>query len=372
MTGAPSEASFPGRTRPVAEGDVPELAALHRRVFGPSPEPAAGRLEDLFREIFCHHPWNGAGIGGGVRSLVQEDERDRIVGCLGAMPRPMVLEGRPLTAAVSHHFMVDPDRRAAPIAVGLLRELFAGPQDLTVAEGNEASRRLWTALGGHAPVAFALHWFHPLRPAAHALDRATRRGLPRPVTGLARAPAALADLAVQRLPGSPLREHPSGLEAGTLDPATLKACIGRLGARRSLRPRYDEGSLDWVLRTLTRWRGPEALRKVALREGGRTVGWYLYHVRPDRVAEVVQVGADGAAAPRVLDHLFRDARLQGATTVTGRLDPALLPALSERHCLFHRGAGSSWLLVHSAHEDVLSACHRGNAFLTHLEGEWWS
>lgn len=370
MSGPPAAPPRRGRIRPVAEDDLPALVALHRRAFGPPPDPsAARRLEELFRQVFCRHAWNGKRP---LRSLVHEDEGGRIVGCLGAMPRPMVLDDRPLTAAVSHHFMVDPARRAAPIALGLLRELFSGPQDLTVAEGNESSRRLWTALGGTAPVAFALHWVRPLRPAAHVLARARRRGLPGPVATFASGPAALADLALQKVPGSPLREHPAELEAHDLDPTTLGACIDRLGGRRRLRPCYDDRSLDWVLRTLTRWRGPDALHKAVLREGDRAVGWYLYHVRPDRVAEVVQVGADETTAPRVLDHLVEDARRHGATAITGRLDPALLPAMSERRCLLHRRPGSAWLLVHSRHEAVLSACHRGDAFLTHLEGEWWA
>lgn len=368
-----SLAASPRRSgsRPVTEADLPQLTALHRKAFGPSPEPAARHLEGLFRDIFFHHPWRDE--NGDVEALVHEDPDGRIVGCLGAMPRPMALDGRRVTAVVSHHFMVDPDRRAAPIALSLLRELFQGPQDLTLADGNESSRRLWTALGGVAPLAFAFHWFYPLRPAAHAVERAGRRGLPRPLAGLARVPAALADLALHKVPGSPLRERSSGrLAVAELDAPTLEACIRRLAAPRSLRPCYDERSLAWVLRTLTRWRGADALHKAALRDGGRTVGWYVYHVRPDRVAQVVQLGTDQPAAPEVLDQLFRDARRHGATAVTGRLDPRMLPALSERHGLFHRGPGSTWLLVHSRHPDVLGACQRGDAFLSHLEGEWWS
>lgn len=358
-------------SRPLTEDDLPHLTALHRKAFGPPPGPAAGRLEGLFREIFFHHPRRDD--HGGFRSLAHEDPDGRIVGCLGAMPRSMELDGRRLTAAVSHHFMVDPDHRAAPIALGLLRELFQGPQDLTLADGNESSRRLWTALGGVAPLAFAFHWFHPLRPAAHAVERARRHGLPRPLAGLARAPAALADLAVRRAPGSPLRERSSGrLAVAELDAPTLAGSIGRAAAPRSLRPCYDEGSLAWVLRTLTRWRGADALHTAALSDGGRTVGWWIYHVRPDHVAQVVQLGAEQPATREVLDQLLLDARRHGATAVTGRLDPQMLPALSERHGLFHRGPGSTWLLVHSRHPDVLDACHRGDAFLTHLEGEWWS
>jgi hypothetical protein len=113
-----------------------------------------------------------------------------------------------------------------------------------------------------------------------------------------------------------------------------------------------------------------------LRAGGALAGWHLWFLRPGgpggRVAEAVQVGATEEAALDVVDHLLADARRRGAVAVAGRLEPALMPALSERLSLFHRGRGPSWLLAHSRDERILRAVHVGDAFLTRLEGEWWA
>jgi len=54
----------------------------------------------------------------------------------------------------------------------------------------------------------------------------------------------------------------------------------------------------------------------------------------------------------------------------GQVDPAFFHALSKKDCLFHHDGGS-WMLVHSRHPELLHAIHRGDAFLTRLEGEWW-
>ena len=52
-----------------------------------------------------------------------------------------------------------------------------------------------------------------------------------------------------------------------------------------------------------------------------------------------------------------------------RVDPRNVQELSYRHC-WCRWDGTS-TLVHSRHPDVMAAIHRGDAFLSRLEGEWW-
>ena len=86
---------------------------------------------------------------------------------------------------------------------------------------------------------------------------------------------------------------------------------------------------------------------------------------------MVQLGASEETAGAVLDHLARDARRRGVLAVTGLLDPTLLPAFSERLSLLHRGRSATWLLVHGRSERAVRALRTGDAFFTHLEGEWW-
>ena len=65
-----------------------------------------------------------------------------------------------------------------------------------------------------------------------------------------------------------------------------------------------------------------------------------------------------------------DARTHGSLALAGRLEPKYMAALSEFNCIFmHR---NSSLVVHSANHDIVNALHRGDAFFTRLEGEWWT
>lgn len=363
---APAVRTSRGRLRPLAEDDLDAVVALHGRTFGPSEMPPA-ELRSYLAELFFRHPW----ADDGIRSLVYEEGPGELVGCLGAMPRPMVLDGEPIVAAVSHNFMVDPEHRSSMAAIELMRALFSGPQDLTLAEGNDSSRRLWTALGGSTSLAYSIRWTHPLRPARQALQVLERRGhLGRFTSTGLRPVAALADAVAARLPRSPLRPAGPGAPARELDAGSLVQGIERLSRRRSLRPSYDADALTWLLSALRLRSDRGALRTALVGPGG----WYLYYARPGGVGEVVQVGATEESAGPVLDHLLRDARRQGLLAVSGLLDPPLVPALSERACLFHRGRSATWLLVHgrgAAGDRAARALHTGDAFFTHLEGEWW-
>lgn len=357
-----------GHVRPIVEDDLGSIAALHREVFGPGTSSQA-ELRSFLLDLFFGHPWPDERLP----SLLYEEAGD-IVGCLGVMPRPMSIDGRPVLAALSHNFMVAPQRRSTMAALEMLRAFFAGPQTLSFAEGNEASRRLWSAMGGTTSIAYSFRFTLPLRPARFAISRLAGRGLPAPLASALRPPAAAIDQAAARLVRSPFRRPKPDprIAAEPLDAATLAECIDRASRRRSLRPRYDVASLERMLDITDRRPDQGPLRRVLLRKDERIVGWYLFFPERPTCAAVLQVGFAEDAAPEVLDHLFHDAWAHGACAITGLLEPGLLPALSERPCLFHRGAGDRWLLVHSRDERVQRALHTGDAFYTHLEGEWWA
>ena len=367
MRSAAALSAARGRIRPLAEDDLDPVVALHRRTFGAGEIPAED-LPDYLRELFFEHPW----ADERVPSLVYQDPDGEVVGCLGVMPRPMALDGEPILAAVSHNFMVAPERRSTPVAFELMRALFAGPQDLSLAEGNDASRRIWTATGGSTSLLYSFRWTCPLRPARHALDLMGRRGhLGRPLAALLRPLAGAADRAAARLPRSPLRPPATALAAEELDGETLAACVERFSRRRALRPVYDARAIEWLFGALALRRDRGTLRKVLLRKGGEVAGWYLCYAPSGGAAYVIQIGATEESAGEVLDHLLADARARGSIAVTGLLDPPLLPALSERLAPFHRGRSATWLLTYGRDPRVLRALEAGDAFFTHLEGEWW-
>lgn len=346
--------------RPLRDGDIPQIAQLYARIFGPRP---AAALLPYLRRIFCDHPWRDPTIP----SLVWE-AGGRILGCLGVMPRPMSFDGRPIRAAVSHSFMVEPAERSTLAAVELVKAYRNGPQDVSLAEGNDTARRIWEGLGGSTVLLYSLRWIRPIRPIGSLVwaMRGPRRAAPRAIPRIA---ADLLDAAAARLPGTPFHRTPPRAGAAPLDAPALLAAIDEVSKTRRLRPAYDRRSVEWLLGALgSRSGGGMRLRSV--REGsGRLLGWYLYHVTAHRVAEVAQFGASPEAAPDVLDALRRDAWAEGAVAVSAPLDPALIPALARARCLFT--SSGSWLLASARDPVILEAILRGDAFLTRLEGEGW-
>jgi hypothetical protein len=359
---APRPETRAGRVRALTPADLPAVARLHALAF-PARRMGAAEVEQYLAEIFCGHPWQDDALP----SLVYESRPGHVSGCLGVMPRPMLFRGRPMTAAISHHFMVEPDQRATLAAVHLVRAFLSGPQQLSMAEGNDLSRKFWEGLHGTTSFLYSLHWFRPLRPAGWALAMS---GWPRPVRTLAQPLAAAIDAVVRRSGRGWSAAPPADLLTAPLDAATLAAAFEGGRDARALVPKYDGASLRWLLRVLADKTSSGDLQQVAVRDSrGRLLGWYLYYLRPGRAGEVLQIGGPPQHAAATFDHLLAHAHARGAVALSGRLEPPLVPVLAARRCLFR--AGASWMLVHSSNRDLVDAIHRGDALLSPLEGEWW-
>ena len=165
------------RIRPFTPDDIPEVVDLHKRVF-PGNSFSPGELEVHFRRLFFENPWYDADLP----SLVYQEQGDKICGFYGVIPRRMRMKGRPIRAAVSSQFMVDPSVRNRLAAVELQSAFFAGPQDLSFTDGaNEASRKIWEGLGGLTAFPYSVHWTRLLRPTRYFLGSA---GSPHSPNGL--------------------------------------------------------------------------------------------------------------------------------------------------------------------------------------------
>jgi hypothetical protein len=354
-----------GGIRPLEAGDVARVAELHEQVM-PKAGLAPRELREQLARILLWHPWRTESIP----SLVYEDGDGVVVGCLGVMTRPMLFDERPVTAAISHSFIVEPGSRSALVALKLAQAYLAGPQDLSLAEGSSVSRRIWESVGGSVSLLYGLGWTRPLRPGRYVLSYLRRRGLPRALDWALQPVCRLID-AFAPLAARAFRVAPPADTGDLLDGESLSDCVQRFSRGRVLRPRYDAGAGRWLIETLARKAGRGRLHRIVVRDGaGAPLGWYLYYLAAGGTAAVVQLGARNDCGGRVLDHLCHHARQHGAVAVAGQVDPALFQALASRDCLFHHDGGS-WFLVHSRHAQVLEAIHRGDAFLTRLEAEWW-
>ena len=350
--------------------DVQPVAALWLRTFHPGHPHPSRTLHDYFRDIFFESPWADPELP----SLVYEERGRGIAGFLGVMPRRMTFRGKPVRAAVATQLAVDSRARGYP-AAKLMKRFLAGKQDISFSDGaNDESERLWRACGGDVASFHSLAWTRVLRPARYAgVLLAERKGAAALIAGLASPIAWAADAMAARTPQG-VRWLPRQPELSILEDPPADAflwCIQKLAGNRSLMPAYDPQTLHWLVKRAGERKRFGPLRRAIVRDaGGQTAGWYLYYSNPGRVAQVLQFGARPDRVSQVLNCLFHEARRHGAVAVSGGMETRFTKEIASGRC------GFAWpgyaVVVHSRNTEILNAVHRGDAFLTRLEGEWWA
>jgi hypothetical protein len=334
---------------------LPEIVALRRQVFHHSERPVDADLQAYLRRVFLENPWRSPEVW----SLVYEDPHGRVGGFLGVVPRVMMLRGEPLRVAVATQLMVAVRHRGL-VGLRLVRAYRDGPYDLCLSDAaNDAARRLWLSVGGDVASVWGYGWERVLRPLAHRV--AGRTG-----STLARSLGAAAAMLLRR-PG--WRDGPARGTVEPLDAARMAEAAPRLLQEYALRPRYEDGSLVWLLAQLAEKRQFGTLEGALVRDGNVVTGWFVYCLAPSGSAEVVQLVARAADRERLLAHVSHHAWRHGAHTLTGRLSPDWLPALAAGHCSLR--ADAPCVLFGSTRFDVLRAMERGDVFLSRADGEWW-
>lgn len=353
--------------RPATTEDVPEIAALHRKTFGAASNLPPAELERTLLDVLFDGPWRREPSS----SLVYQDGGD-VIGFLGVFDRVMEMHGDPRPVGVISQLMADPDARAPQLPYMLLDRVFSGEHDLIVTDGaNNAARRIWLASGGEEVASTGMRWLRVLRPGRYGGDILHRRlGVPRSVLLAARPLTASVDAAAARLPPNRFRGDAPGLHASPLDADTMHDNLPRFFEGRSLVPRYDRSSLEWILSRAAEKRSGGRLRKVALRDGSeQVVGWYLYYVHRGGTGNVLQVAALQSRQDEVLRHLFLEAWREGVVALKGRVDVPLLHTLSRHHCRFLYDG--PWTLTYSEDPELRAAVHSGASWITGLECEAW-
>jgi len=182
-------------------------------------------------------------------------------------------------------------------------------------------------------------------------------------------PAGILDRLISSLPDSPFRNIEPALRAEPLSNEAMLTRLSEVTPHFQLRPHYDCASLAALIGRAAGKAKYGSLRKTLLRDKQNQVaGWYLYHSKPDALAEVLQIAARQDCQLDVVAHLSADAKSHGALAVVGRLEPGLAEPLANRFCLMFRRKCT--MLVHSRFPEILCAIHSGRAFISRLEGEW--
>jgi hypothetical protein len=363
---SPRPSRSKAHVRALTPNDLDRVVELHREGFGTDERKVD--LQGFLGSVFFEHPWRDDRLP----SLAYVDGKGTVIGCIGVMPRPMLLDGRPIQAVVTHNFVVTSGQRASLAAIRLMRAVMAAAPDLILADSNDPARKLSEALGARTVSARSDRWYRVLRPAGlgvHLANRSWSGGIPesvnRALTGLSAAPDAIARM----LPGSPVRVPGGDRSDEVPDPMTLVELMERLTGHLALRPDYTPETLGWLLETLARTRQKQSLKLGVVRDGDQRVGWYVYYSRPGGVGRVLQLGAAAGFRGRVLDHLFADALREGDVAVSGQSDPAWATALKEASC--RTRPGGSWMVLHTANPRIDRVLETSDAFLSRLEGEAW-
>lgn len=362
---APTVSRRTASVRPFVDADIPQVADIHRAAFRLGEGPGVAAYRDYFTRVFLQP----AAGNSPIASLVCEQPDGRIAGFVGLVPQRVAINGRSYQAAISSQFIVDPASHVGLVALRLTRAYLDGPQDLSIAdEANDVSRKIWEGLGGTTALLLSLYWTRPLRPARLALSYLRARRSLAPVAVAGRPIAAVVDGLATRLPGSQFRQLAPAATAEPLRARTVLAHAADVCGANTLRVEYDERTFQWLLdRAATRSTDGRLLNAV-VKNGSTILGWYIAHLDDDGVADVGQLAASPSSIHDVIDHLFHHAWRQGAVSVTGRLDPRFMQALSDKYCLFHRRG--PWVLVKANQPELRHALEVGATCLSRFDGEW--
>ncbi len=352
--------------RPFCADDAAPVAKLYAAVFrkeeGSAPELLA-QYRAYLSEVFLNNPWPQKSI----QPLVHEDANGRITGFLGVVPRTLVLNGQSFQAAITSTFMVDPEAPGGIAGLKLLKAFLDGPQDISIAdEARDVACKLWEGLGGHTSALHSIRWIRPLRPCQFGLWVLRKRRVVLPLCWAAAPAAWAADWIAGLLSGGTPQPGVVELQQETLAPEMLAAQLDEFQA--VLRPEYSTEAIEWLFERAGRVGSPAGLRTALLRDAqGRIAGWYVYHVQPGAIAELLQFFAKPEFGVSVRDHLFDHARRNGALALAGQMEPALFPLLRGKHILWRPGP---WVLIHSRYPEVIDCFRRGETFFSRLDGEW--
>lgn len=356
------------RVRSLTQNDIPQVVRLYQNVFGDGISWPLEPLATYFDKVFFQNP----GDDKELSSLVYERDEHNIVGFLGVIPRRLVMKGKSLRVAVSTQFMVENNYRNRLVGVKLMQTFFSGPQDLSFTDGaNEPSRKIWKTLGGVEIPVYSICWTRPLRPSRYAVDMLVKQQrLLRALSIGSRPFCWIVDSISVRAQQRGFGDLVHHLSENQLDIPTILDNLPRLARTMSLRPDYDPDVLTWLLSLAERKGKHGALcQRVVRNREGTVEGWYVYYLNVGGTSQVLQLVASPESFSVVLEHLFSNARQQGSTAVSGRLDPQYLHEFSRHHCRFSTGSA---VLVRTPHYEVLEAIYNGDALLSRLEGEWWN
>jgi hypothetical protein len=343
--------------RPLTHNDLPLVVELVRAHMGDWDLD-----ERALIGLMLDHPWADEEL----RSLVALDDGE-IVGFVGVQARRMRMDGRPIRGVCCTHAVVAPDRRGGAAGALLLSRVLSGPQDVTWADSaTDAVAGVYRIYGGHLDHTRACDWMLVLRPvrwvrkivaATVRREAVSRRdyvpvgSVPMQAVGPRLLPRAFPDTG-------------TGLVGEDASAGAIAEHVAALNQRRRVWVDHDEAQLAHLFGLVEAFRGPLVHRLV--RRNGRPIGWYAYVLRRGGASRVLHLAALEREVDGVLGELVGHARAQGSAVLTGRAEPHLQGALTDRFAVLGYARQPT---IRAKDHELAAALATSSSLLTRLEGE---
>lgn len=354
--------------RQLTEDDLEELAILRTpdRATKTQRRRAHIALTQLYPKLFLRAPTYRTDPAG----LVSAAADGRLTGMIAVGARPMLFDGRPITAAIGADLYVAKDARKSMAGVALMKGLLNGPQDVTISDvANDKTRQLWERLGGFVASGWNINWLGILRPCRLVADMLQERQAGRIPGGILKMISPIPDRFAPDSLRCNVPPADTDLLESTLTSVEFSQHIRELTCEESVQPVYSAASAAWMWQRLP-YLSPNSgsVSAVTVRNRkGRLLGWYIYTLKPGGIARVAQIAARSADAGAVVNHLFARTFKEGAAAIAGRMQPRFQQLLIDRGCLF-RGR-ETYTLIHSRDPGITEAFRSGHAWLSVLDGE---
>lgn len=345
--------------------DVPAVADLFATVFLRRKAPAPDSLVKYFNAFIFDLPSREPDIS----SLVFVDAAGAVRGFQGVIPHRILLNGKPLRAAVGCALMVDRPEAHPTAGARLVRSFLKGPQDLAMSESaNRLAQKMWLKVGGERCLIESMDWFRILQPAGFALWKTARLFSP---AALLRPITAVADRVMTKLIASGF--NPPAIDSRyserDVDNREVIAALPKITDHYSIRPVWNEATLQYMLsHASAKTRNGGLVRRIIYDRNDRPSGCYLYYAKSGDVGVVLQILALPHALGATIDSLIRHAHAVGCVGVRGRTQHDLLDPLLDRNCLFVPCAAT---LIYSKSNEIMSDIRTHSGLFTGLAGESW-
>ena len=347
--------------------DITPVANLFLRVFKRIQSPSPLSLQSYFEKLYLSHP----SYDESMSSLVYEDKQGNIQGFIGGIPVDFKFKNRKIKALVAGNHMVDRNLKDPMAGALLLRKFIFGPQDLTYTDtANRISVKLWQTIGADVNFSHSIRWIRPLRPGCFINHVLKRYPIGKALSWMTYPVSLLSDAAYMHLFDRPSDDVIGQLDEQEVEINTMLRSFEDFRDHRVLIPDYDEAGLKWRFSLAESKQEHGELLKVAVYDKEKLQGWYLVYVRKGGVGYLLQLVAHPTTILNVLDHLFMNGRKRGCLALKGHLDPKYIMEYQDAGCyLFNRGGMA---ISHTRDPEIRCALLNGNAYISSLEGEWWT